>query len=269
MNIIFLYTHQTQCDSINQYIVQFNLPLSVVFVPIEGTINHKIIKTTFVQYDEMPIVFFYQDSLVLTLCVQNEIIKTTINWQAVQQRIVKAGKKSELLLKIAKITPNMHIVDGTAGFGIDSLILASTGAYVTMVEQNPLIFLMLYLEKIKMQQNKNWQKLLSRITIQYADCVDFLDTIEGVDMIYLDPMFPKESYKSLVNKNMQILQHIVSLQTATSEQLLFEKSIQKCTQLIIKRPCIAPYFANVLPVHSIQNDSIRFDWYESKQNTQN
>ena len=86
-------------------------------------------------------------------------MKVSPNWQSLQQRVVKAGKKTELLLKAMQLQTNMTVIDATAGFGQDSLILASTGASVTLLEQQPLMFLLLQLEQQKMAQHRNWQKI--------------------------------------------------------------------------------------------------------------
>ena len=55
-------------------------------------------------------------------------------WDKLQRRVVSAGRKSELLLQAAKITAESRVIDATAGFGHDSLILGSTGAQVIMLD---------------------------------------------------------------------------------------------------------------------------------------
>ena len=64
-------------------------------------------------------------------------------WDKLQRRVVSAGRKSELLLQAVKVTSDSIVIDATAGFGHDSLILASTGAQVIMLEQQPLMALLL------------------------------------------------------------------------------------------------------------------------------
>ena len=86
-------------------------------------------------------------------------------WDKLQRRIVSAGRKSELLLQASKITSDSHVIDATAGFGHDSLILASTGAQVTMLEQQPLIALLLLVEQQRMSALPNWQAYASTASI--------------------------------------------------------------------------------------------------------
>ncbi|WP_248789173.1 class I SAM-dependent methyltransferase, partial [Escherichia coli] len=112
------------------------------------------------------------------------------------------------------------VIDATAGFGHDSLILASTGASVTLLEQQPLMFLLLQLEQQKMVQHRNWQKLMSRLTIYHGDAIALLAKLPKVDRVYLDPMFPADSYKSAVNKHMQMLHTVTTPPSIAQAQQL-------------------------------------------------
>lgn len=260
---IFLTQTQNSDDEfdIHSLIDTFELNLSIQFIEIEKADN-KTLKKLANQYPNAPLLFLEKSSLILTMCNEHELIKVSSDWQSHQSRIVKAGKNSELLLKIAKLNNTMSVIDGTAGFGIDGLILASTGANVTLIEQNPMLFLMLKTEQLKMSQHKNWQKLMSRIDIQFGDSGDILKNTNHVDLIYLDPMFPNDSYKGAVNKNMQILHQFINPPTFDDEMNLFSSAMSQCQTLIIKRPISAPHFANMFPTQSMNNDVIRFDKYE-------
>lgn len=262
MQVVFLMSDNDELIFIQKLIHDFaiELTLNPIFVHKK---DNKTLKTIATENPHLPILFFDKNSLILAMSDNNELIKVSPDWQSHQSRIVKAGKNSELLLKIAKLTNDMTAVDGTAGFGIDGLILASTGASVTFIEQNPLLFLMLIAEKTKMSQHKNWQKLMNRIEIRFGNSGERLNEIGKVDLIYLDPMFPTNSYKSLVNKNMQVLHHFIMPPSIDEEIHLFNTAIHHCDKLIIKRPISAPYFANISPVQSTNNEAIRFDKYEN------
>lgn len=192
-------------------------------------------------------------------------MKVRPNWQALQKRIVTAGKKTELLLKAAKLQPEMTAIDGTAGFGYDSLILASTGASVTMIEQNPVMFLLLQHEIQKMQANPNWQKLLARLSLYFGDAINILPTLQKADVIYLDPMFPDDSYKSAqVGKQMQILHTLARPPTLAQETQLLQMAqhqLNRNGRVIVKRPKNAPFLAETPPQESWSNEVIRYDGY--------
>ena len=191
-------------------------------------------------------------------------MKVSPNWQNLQQRVVKAGKKTELLLKAMQLQANMTVIDATAGFGHDSLILASTGASVTLLEQQPLMFLLLQLEQQKMAQHRNWQKLMSRLTIYHGDAIELLAKLPKVDRVYLDPMFPADSYKSAVNKHMQMLHTVTTPPSIAQSQQLLSAALAQITPqgvVVVKRPKSAPFLADQSPNLSLSNEIVRFDNY--------
>lgn len=190
-----------------------------------------------------------------------KLMKTHLNWQSLASRIVKAGRKSELLLQACKVTADMSVIDGTAGFGYDGLILASTGASVCLIEQNPIVALMLFYEYQTMTAYPNWHKLLSRVMICYDDFL-MRQSNRQVDVIYLDPMFPSNSYTAKVGKNMQLLHTLTLPPTLQEEHRLFSQAWMLGNKVVVKRPVSAPYLAEQVPVMSINNDAIRFDIYE-------
>lgn len=193
-----------------------------------------------------------------------ELLKITPNWQSLTKRIVTAGRKSELLLQACKLTSEMTAIDCTAGFGHDGLILASTGASVAMIEQNPVMFLLLQYEYQHMQQNPNWQKLLSRIGLHFGSAIEVLPTLSKAAVVYLDPMFPSDSYSAKVNKNMQVLHALANPPTVDEERLLLKTASHRLNpngKVVVKRPKAAPFLAQFEPNDSVSNDVLRFDIY--------
>ena len=115
-----------------------------------------------------------------------------------------------------------------------------------------------------MAQHRNWQKLMSRLTIYHGDAIELLAKLPKADRVYLDPMFPADSYKSAVNKHMQML-HTVTIppSIAQSQQLLSAALAQITPQgmVVVKRPKSAPFLADQSPKLSLSNDIVRFDNY--------
>lgn len=193
-----------------------------------------------------------------------ELIKLAANWQALTKRIVTAGRKSELLLQASKLTQDMSAIDATAGFGYDGLILASTGARLTLIEQNPLMALLLFYEHQSMKLHKNWQKLLGRIDIMVGDALEWLPKLSDTDLVYLDPMFPQSSYQAKVGKHMQVLHTLVCPPSPNQELALLntaKQSINKQGKVVVKRPVGSEFLAKCQPVQSYTNDAVRFDVY--------
>lgn len=204
-------------------------------------------------------------------------------WDKLQRRVVSAGRKSELLLQAAKIASESTVIDATAGFGHDSLILASTGAQVTMLEQQPLMALLLLAEQRRMRSLPNWQKLMTRLEIVHTDALSYfatliadgMDKVSAVDVVYLDPMFPEDSYQdsktgkgAKVGKHMQALHQLARPPTAAEEltllqqaQIVVSQSAEQRGRVIVKRPQLAPVFAHQPPDESWHNEAVRFDGY--------
>ncbi|GAF61976.1 LOW QUALITY PROTEIN: SAM-dependent methyltransferase [Psychrobacter sp. JCM 18903] len=208
-------------------------------------------------------------------------------WDKLQRRVVSAGRKSELLLQAVKITSDSQVIDATAGFGHDSLILASTGAQVIMIEQQPMALLLL-VEQQRMSGLANWQKLMSRLHIINTDALGYFatlaaDTIDdakeidmkAVDVVYLDPMFPEDSYQdsktgkgAKVGKHMQALHQLASPPTLEQEEQLLQsaqaairQNAQTSGRVVVKRPQFAPLLAHQQPSESWHNEAVRFDGY--------
>ena len=205
-------------------------------------------------------------------------------WDKLQRRVVSAGRKSELLLQATKLTSDSCVIDATAGFGHDSLILASTGATVIMLEQQPLMALLLLLEQQRMSILPNWQKLMSRLQIVNADALSYFERriadsatsdSRAVDVVYLDPMFPEDSYQdsktgkgAKVGKHMQALHQLAKPPTSdeecqllTSAQAVVSKHAQQSGRVVVKRPQHAPSLASKQPSESWHNEAVRFDGY--------
>ena len=210
-------------------------------------------------------------------------------WDKLQRRVVSAGRKTELLLQAAKITADSQVIDATAGFGHDSLILASTGAQVIMLEQQPIMALLLLAEQQRMSAEPNWQKLMARLQIINTDALSYfanhyfsdiqnnIAVNKAIDVVYLDPMFPDDSYQdsktgkgAKVGKRMQALHHLASPPTAAQELQLLQSAQAVVSaidmhkpqgRVIVKRPKDAPLFAQQTPDESWHNESVRFDGY--------
>lgn len=207
-------------------------------------------------------------------------------WDKLQRRVVSAGRKSELLLQAAKLTADSRVIDATAGFGHDSLILASTGAQVIMLEQQPLMALLLLAEQQRMNALPNWQKLMSRLQIINTDALSYFAKLQtdaisdskAIDVVYLDPMFPEDSYQdsktgkgAKVGKHMQALHQLASPPTSEEERQLLQsaqavvsqnsQNTQAQGRVIVKRPQLAPSLANQQASESWHNEAVRFDGY--------
>ncbi len=267
---------------LEQLIEAADLSLKLQVTPVERKLSQKVRQQLSDEYQRP--VFIIDDKKQLSLLMHH--ISVAPDWKSLQRRVVSAGRKSEMLLQACKLTDQSQVLDATAGFGHDSLILASTGAQVTMLERNPLMALLLMYEQHLMSQQANWQKLMARLKVVCADSAQFMEALSAAnqqeqevsrssyDVIYLDPMFPENSYENTatgkgakVGKHMQALHHIAQPPDNTEEQKLLtlaSNTVVPGGRVVVKRPAAAPLFAQSNPDESWHNDVLRFDAYFNK-----
>ncbi len=272
-------SQQVQIERLQALIEQHQLPITLNTELFTDKLNQKR-RQQLSQTATQPILLLDEKNKLSWL---SDGLSVAPEWDKLQRRVVSAGRKSELLLQAAKITSDSMIIDATAGFGHDSLILASTGAQVTMLEQQPLMVLLLLAEQQRMSALPNWQKLMSRLQIINIDALshfeklqaESVNAIKKVDVIYLDPMFPEDSYQdsktgkgAKVGKHMQALHQLASpptseeeLQLLQSAQAVVSQNAQKQGRVVVKRPQFAPLLANQQPSESWSNEAVRFDGY--------
>ena len=283
MSCQILYVSETQAsqvESLQALIAEHKLPIILNTELVTEKLNQKR-RQHLSQIATQPILLLDEKDKLSWL---SDGLSVAPEWDKLQRRVVSAGRKSELLLQAAKLTADSQVIDATAGFGHDSLILASTGAQVIMLEQQPLMALLLLVEQLRMSKLPNWQKLMSRLQVINTDALTYFarfnnylgaDNEQAIDVIYLDPMFPEDSYQdsktgkgAKVGKHMQALHQLAHPPTLDEEQQLLQSAQavvsqngQKQGRVIVKRPQFAPLLADQQPSESWNNEAVRFDGY--------
>lgn len=278
-------TQHAQVESLQALIAQHQLPIILSPELFTDKLNQKR-RQQLSQNATQPILVLDEKDKLSRL---SDGLSVAPEWDKLQRRVVSAGRKSELLLQAVKITSDSTVIDATAGFGHDSLILASTGAQVIMLEQQPLMALLLLAEQQRMRALPNWQKLMRRLQIintdalSYFESIDFADSSNGstadsyqtIDVVYLDPMFPEDSYQdsktgkgAKVGKHMQALHQLARPPTLDEEVQLLQSARAVVSQnartsgrVVVKRPQLAPSLAHQQPRESWHNEAVRFDAY--------
>lgn len=201
-------------------------------------------------------------------------MKMQPDWVGQLQRLYRAGIRNELLARACLISSTANIVDATAGLGHDALLLAWLGASVTMVERHPILAALLMDAKAQATRfsDERLHQTLTRMTVVFAKSEDYLvddARHRPVDVVYLDPMFPKagtDKKQPLVKKEMQILQHLLSIPRLTDVAMdwgdaLLPLAINVAKRVVVKRPRLAEPLAGIEPAHRWLGDACRFDGY--------
>lgn len=117
----------------------------------------------------------------------------------------KINPKKDLLCRAVGFKGDSHdkVIDGTLGFGKDSMHLVSCGAEVIGFERNPLIFFLLE------QSLDKSLSLQEKIQIFFGETVELLPQfLDESSVLYLDPMFENTKQKSSPKKNLAFLREV-------------------------------------------------------------
>lgn len=151
------------------------------------------------------------------------------------------------------------IIDATAGWGEDSLLMSHWGCEVTMIEQCPWLFCIL--EEALKRCSPSLKKNI--ITLWHGDALQYISKhSKQADIIYLDPMFSLSKKKSQVKKNMQILRTFIqSPEPNVAEKLLDLARAHAKHKVVMKRHKNTPPLNASAVSHSVTGKSTCYDIY--------
>lgn len=173
--------------------------------------------------------------------------------------------QKQLLARAIGLKPNFKpvVLDATAGLGCDSFVLAQLGCPITLLERSPIIFLLL---EDALKRALIHPKFLSlSIQLIKIEALIYLKQIisnmhSSPEIIYLDPMFPHSTKSALVKKEMRFLRHLVGEDNDAPNLLKLALTCAK-RRVIVKRPRLSNYLAQIKPHHSIFGKQHRLDVY--------
>lgn len=155
-----------------------------------------------------------------------------------------------------------NILDATGGWGSDALLMATQGYRVTILERNFIMALLLQEAFSRLALFAAELDLLFVIPrVHHCDSVRSLDQYsQGMDCVYLDPMFPpKRKKKAAVNKKMQLLQWLIG-EDADADTLVQHAINCGVKRVTVKRPDYAePLFKK--PSQQFSSKLIHYDVY--------
>ena len=168
----------------------------------------------------------------------------------------KQDSKALLLKTMKGLTRKNSIIDATAGFGKDSLILSSLTERLTLIERTPWVFSLL---EEGIGKFKKEIPSLQGVKLIRADSKKYLNDLnEKPDAIYLDPMFEKVS-KSKAKKNLQALRELTK--PTKGEELLKISLTKAANRVVVKRHKKSRYLSGLKPTFSLSGRVIRYDVY--------
>ncbi|WP_028112552.1 class I SAM-dependent methyltransferase [Ferrimonas kyonanensis] len=161
------------------------------------------------------------------------------------------------------------VVDGTAGLGRDSFVLASLGCRVIMVERHPVVAALLEDGLRRARADAEIGAWVSeRLSLAPGNSIDALaDIEEDVDVVYLDPMYPHRAKSALVKKEMRVFQQLVG-SDEDADDLLTPALSLAAKRVVVKRPDYAEPLNGVAATMAIETKKNRFDVYVKAAMTQ-
>ncbi len=146
----------------------------------------------------------------------------------------KGLRGSDPLIKATLAGQKIQILDITAGWGKDALLMAQAGAKVCMLERNPYMAALLY-DSHQRLENKDLQ---SRIKVIWHEAQNYLQDLSPEhfpDVIYIDPMHPKRDKTAQVKKHLQVLQYFIAPNEDVLELINLAKQKAKL-RVVLKWP---------------------------------
>lgn len=155
-----------------------------------------------------------------------------------------------------------RIVDATAGYGQDALLLALMGFHVTAIERSPAVAA-LARDGLARLAALTGTAPTGRLELVTGDARLLLGALAPPpDAIYLDPMFPPKRRKSAaVKKEMRLLRELVGDDADAVPLLEISRTIAR-DRVVVKRPDDAPPLAPG-PSMSLKGKLVRYDVYLS------
>ena len=191
-----------------------------------------------------------------------------VNFGSTAMRHRRSSGHNELLGKAVGVgkKARLRALDATAGLGRDSFVLADLGCEVILCEREPVIVELLRSGmRVAATQSDLWLgEVLGRMRLQPGDARQMpCESLRGVDVIYLDPMFPQRDKSAAVKKEMALFQLLLDSSAAPhdADQLLLWALQQDVARVVVKRPPRAPNLADQKPSHSISGKAVRYDVY--------
>ena len=189
-------------------------------------------------------------------------LSISVDFREMLPRIKQSNLQTEMLVKAARIKGQdmpQTLIDATAGFGEDSLILAAAGFQVTMYEFDEVIAALLEDGLERAREIPELRDIVGRMKVRCEDSTIAQKKLDFTpDVVLLDPMFPTRQKSALIKKKFQLIQQLEK-PCSTEKELLEAAEMAKPKRIVIKRPLKGPYLADRKPSYSLKGKAIRYD----------
>lgn len=149
---------------------------------------------------------------------------------------------------------DLRVLDATAGFGRDAMLLAALGAEVDCCERHPAVY-----ESLREAVAHLPDDVAARMRCHPIDARTLFAEARW-DVVFLDPMYTPTKKQALPRAAAQALRDLVGEDT-DADALLAPARAVALRRVVVKRALRAPPLAGSRPMQSLRGNSIRFDLY--------
>lgn len=184
------------------------------------------------------------------------------DWTSPEVRRRVQGGRRQLLARAVGLhkTPELKVLDATAGLGRDAFTLAALGARVTLAERNPTVATLITNARARALEDPATAEAAARTEILCIDARKLMGPPARFDVVYLDPMYPDRGKTALAKKELQLLRELTGGDPDADELLAAANARRR---VVVKRPKSAPALAGREPSLSLSGTQARFDIYLS------
>lgn len=153
-----------------------------------------------------------------------------------------------------------RVVDATAGLGQDAFALAEAGCRVEMIERSPVVAALLRDGLGRALRNPDSAAAAGRLVLHEGEATALLPQLAPVEVVYLDPMYPRSGREGRKVKGMRLLRELLGGDEDAGELLTVARAAAG-RRVVVKRPRRAPWLAGVAPSGSQAGKTVRYDLY--------
>lgn len=210
-------------------------------------------KNSFISYDRNGLYFIYISSSY-SKKLHIDFLSGSMGW-----RLKRTDHEKLLKKTLGKTKEILNIFDGTAGLLSDSLIFLSLGHNVVACEQSKILFLLV---KDACNRAKTNLPFLANLKLKQGNSHEVYIYEKDLDVIYLDPMYPKIKRNTLRSGNINLIRSILELEEIKDlEEGIVKKFFETdYKKIILKRPIKAQKVCSNIN-YQVKGKSTRFDIY--------
>ncbi len=173
-----------------------------------------------------------------------------------------ARARNERLVRACGVSENTMVVDATGGLGMDAWLLARAGASVRVLEQHPVVAILLA-DGLRRARTVD-SEAVDRITLECVDSRSALLNLKQADaVVYLDPMYPPRRKAALGDRRLRLLAALFAATARTGDDLaglLAAALATPATRIVLKRPQRVALPEDIpKPTYCLAGRSTRFD----------